>query len=199
MDCRLPGSSVHGILHARILEWVAIPFSRRSSQPRYPTQVFHIAGRVFTVWASRKFRVLCIYLCFSIFRQWVRKNFAFYIQRELNILLDFTTLKFSWTLSSLEGISVYKYLFPSRYFSHSSEEVTWVFDHFLALNRLSLSKVFQSNSISKQSISKDLHKGQIFYPANFICLSPNLQYLTIWRFETVFEDKTFIYLFICLF
>ena len=34
MDCSLPGSSVHGILQAGILEWVAIPFSRGSSQPR---------------------------------------------------------------------------------------------------------------------------------------------------------------------
>ena len=34
MDCIPPGSSVHGILQARILEWVAIPFSRRSTQPR---------------------------------------------------------------------------------------------------------------------------------------------------------------------
>ena len=34
IDCSLPGSSVHGILQARILEWVTIPFSRRSSQPR---------------------------------------------------------------------------------------------------------------------------------------------------------------------
>ena len=34
MDCNLPGSSVHGILQARILEWVMIPFSRGSSQPR---------------------------------------------------------------------------------------------------------------------------------------------------------------------
>ena len=34
MDCSLPGSSVHGILQARILEWVAVPFSRGSSQPR---------------------------------------------------------------------------------------------------------------------------------------------------------------------
>ena len=34
MDCSLPGSSVHGILQARILEWVAVPFSRASSQPR---------------------------------------------------------------------------------------------------------------------------------------------------------------------
>ena len=34
MDCILPGSSVYGILQARILEWVAVPFSRGSSQPR---------------------------------------------------------------------------------------------------------------------------------------------------------------------
>ena len=44
MDCSLPGSSVHGILQARKLEWVAIPFSRGSSQHRYWTQVFFIAG-----------------------------------------------------------------------------------------------------------------------------------------------------------
>ena len=39
MDCSLPGSSIHGILQARILEWVAIPFSRGSSPPRDRTQV----------------------------------------------------------------------------------------------------------------------------------------------------------------
>ena len=47
MDCTLPGSSVHGILQARILEWVAFP-SSGSSQPRNKTQVFCIAGRFFT-------------------------------------------------------------------------------------------------------------------------------------------------------
>ena len=45
MDCSLPGSSIHGIFQARILQWVAISFSRRSSQPRNWTQVFCIAGR----------------------------------------------------------------------------------------------------------------------------------------------------------
>ena len=45
MDCYPPGFSVHGILQARIWEWVAIPFSRRSSQPRDRTQVSRIAGR----------------------------------------------------------------------------------------------------------------------------------------------------------
>ena len=46
--------TVHGILQARILEWVAFPFSRRSSQPRDQTQVFHIAGRFFICWATRE-------------------------------------------------------------------------------------------------------------------------------------------------
>ena len=41
MDCSRPESSVHGILQARILEWVAIPFSRGSSQPKHQTQVPH--------------------------------------------------------------------------------------------------------------------------------------------------------------
>ena len=45
MDCSLPGYSVHGILQARILEYVAVPFSRGSSQPRDQTQVSCIAGR----------------------------------------------------------------------------------------------------------------------------------------------------------
>ena len=53
MDCSLPGSSVHGIFQARILEWIAISFSRGSSQPRDRTQVSRIVGRRFTVWATR--------------------------------------------------------------------------------------------------------------------------------------------------
>ena len=54
MDCSPPGSSVHGILQARILEWVAIPSSRGSSQPRDWTLVSGIAGRFFTIWATRE-------------------------------------------------------------------------------------------------------------------------------------------------
>ena len=49
MDCSPPSSSVHGILQARILEWVTIPFSKGSSQPRDRTQGSHIAGGFFTV------------------------------------------------------------------------------------------------------------------------------------------------------
>ena len=53
MDSSLPGSSVHGILQVKILEWVAISSSRASSQPRDWTEVSHIADRFFIIWASR--------------------------------------------------------------------------------------------------------------------------------------------------
>ena len=54
MDCSPPGSSLHGILQARVLEWIAISFSRGSSWPRDQTQVSCIAGRRFTLWATRE-------------------------------------------------------------------------------------------------------------------------------------------------
>ena len=54
MDCSPSGSSVHGIFQARLLEWVAISFSRRSFRPRDWTQVSHIVGRHFTVWTTRE-------------------------------------------------------------------------------------------------------------------------------------------------
>ena len=83
----LPGSSVHGILQARILEWVASSFFRESSWHRNWTQVSHIAGGFFTIWTTREAHVkfiihfelifcelhyvfvyinYCIYLCLHI-------------------------------------------------------------------------------------------------------------------------------------
>ena len=52
-NCSPPGSSVLGISQARILEWVAISFSRGSSQPKDQTQVFCIVGRFFIIGATR--------------------------------------------------------------------------------------------------------------------------------------------------
>ena len=52
--------TVQGILQARILEWAAIPFFRRSSQPRDQTQVSSIVGRFFTSWATREALMVCI-------------------------------------------------------------------------------------------------------------------------------------------
>ena len=52
MDCISRGFSVCGIPRARIPKYIAIPFSRGSSRPRYWTLVFHIVGRFFTIWAT---------------------------------------------------------------------------------------------------------------------------------------------------
>ena len=79
MDCSLPGFSIHGIFQATVPEWVAISFSRVSSQPRDQTWVSHIAGRCFTLWATRE--ALNLYtriklltsLCYStkVFQIWL--------------------------------------------------------------------------------------------------------------------------------
>ena len=73
MDCSLPGSSLHGIFQARILEWVAISFSRRPSQPRDWTWVSHIVGWCFTIWATRK-------VCFSQ-KTHAHLRYAFFLSR----------------------------------------------------------------------------------------------------------------------
>ena len=52
--CNLMDYTVHGLLQTVMLEWVAFPFSRGSSQPRDQTQIFHMAGGFFTSWASRE-------------------------------------------------------------------------------------------------------------------------------------------------
>ena len=54
MNCSPPDFSVHGILQARILEWIAIPFTRRSSRPRDWTRVSCTAGRFFTIWTTKE-------------------------------------------------------------------------------------------------------------------------------------------------
>ena len=54
MDCSPPDSSVRVILQTRLLEWVAMPSSRGSSQPRDQTQVSCIAGRFFPIWTTKE-------------------------------------------------------------------------------------------------------------------------------------------------
>ena len=77
MDCNLPGSSAHGILQARILERVAIPFSRGSSWPR-DHESPALAGKFFTIWATREAHIyntpfckythfVCIYIYTCIY------------------------------------------------------------------------------------------------------------------------------------
>ena len=61
MDCSPPDDSVHRILQARILEWVAIPFSKGSSRPRNRTQVSCTASGFFTIWATREITMYYIH------------------------------------------------------------------------------------------------------------------------------------------
>ena len=60
IDCSLPGSSGHGIFQAIVLEWIAISFSRGSSQPRARTWASSIVDRGFTIWATREVQTLGI-------------------------------------------------------------------------------------------------------------------------------------------
>ena len=66
MDWGPSGSSVHGIFQARILKWVAIPFSRGSFWPSDWTQVSRIAGKLFTMWATREDIHIYKYILFQI-------------------------------------------------------------------------------------------------------------------------------------
>ena len=69
MDCNLPVSSVHGILQARVLEWIAMSFSRASLQPRDWTLVSCITSRFFTIWATREGLCVCLSLYIYIERE----------------------------------------------------------------------------------------------------------------------------------
>ena len=68
MDCSLPSSSVHGTFQAIVLEWVAISFSRGSSQPRDRIQVSCIVDRCFTAWATREVCTYSIWMQFWCLR-----------------------------------------------------------------------------------------------------------------------------------
>ena len=75
MGCNLPGSSVHGISQERILEWVAISFSRGPSQPRDPTPVSRTAIGHFTAWATRRLPVV-----YAICKFWVSRKVLTFLQ-----------------------------------------------------------------------------------------------------------------------
>ena len=78
MDYSPPGSFIHGILHARILEWVAIPFSRGSSQSRDRSQVSCIAGQIFTTWATRDLsKTMCLHIILNL-RGYFEFDFLFF-------------------------------------------------------------------------------------------------------------------------
>ena len=123
-DCSLPGPSVHRILQARILEWVATPFSRGSSQPRDWTQVSYIAGRFFTVWTTREAILITItdsdssIQIVSEFRIW---NFPVHFTKPTKTLIPHNTQHKFKILSTMnvEGLQtkLANHIFKNQYFT----------------------------------------------------------------------------------
>jgi len=83
MDCSLPGSSVHGIFQAIVLEWIAISFSSGSSQPRAWTLVSHIVDRRFTIWATNYQTNVFIFYCNKAMLKTLQASLQQYMNWEL--------------------------------------------------------------------------------------------------------------------
>ena len=103
--------TVLGILQARILEWVAFPFSRGSSQPRDRIQVSCIAGGFFTSWAIREYLIWSFRKIDSKYFSWLFRPFWFKL------------------MISLFGVSPFYYLFLSVYFTEAP--LLWLFKAFV--------------------------------------------------------------------
>ena len=112
MDWSIPGFSVHGILQARVPEWVAITFSRESSQPRDWTRVSRIAGRFFTIWATREVQVQCKHFINSC-QFAAHSSFAFF---ELSEILFFKNIFHQWLVEfmDVELIDTESHLYMKR-------------------------------------------------------------------------------------
>ena len=101
LDCSPPDYSIHRILQARMLEQVAIPFPKGSSQPRDQTSVSCIAGRFFTVWVTREAHIEKKFP----YETWILKNLLFFFPSPVKSFQDpkcmdgsFNTFYFSITV-----------------------------------------------------------------------------------------------------
>ena len=107
MDYNLPGSSVHGIFQARILEWVAIPFSRGSSWPKARTQVSWITGRFSTGWATKE--SIIMYTQCKVYENLLSKECLFSVKiRDRKLLLNPPKAYFYWFISEGYALAFYK-------------------------------------------------------------------------------------------
>ena len=96
----LPGSSLYGILQARVLEWVTISFSRGSSQPRDRTQVSGIPGRHFNLWATFEW-LLISWISKMFYHQIVSKTIYKLIKTLLTPTLSYCSMQSIWKVKAL--------------------------------------------------------------------------------------------------
>ena len=135
-DCSPPGSSIHGILQARILECVAISFSWVSSWPRDWTLVSCIAGRFFTVWATRvkqnRMSILYCHICgctdvwFLLVSSLSSSFLGSLIPSLFPFLSPFQYLMDPFSVSLSLQIQRWLRLSPCPQSLHFSERCTWV-------------------------------------------------------------------------
>ena len=126
MDYSLSGPSVHGILQARIVKWVTIPFSRGSSWLRDGTQVSYTAGRFLTAWATREapwevhipFLLLFLLLYPNVLSN--RHSFVYLFSEQL--------LRAPLYLTNCLFLGAYESVITDdwSYFKFMSTKVTWV-------------------------------------------------------------------------
>ena len=129
--CDPMGYAVCGILQARILEWVAVPFSRGSSQPRGRTQVSCLAGGFFTSWATRESQFIINHLLMVLYKKGYGRCW-FIVRSPVSVILLFCLLLNTWQ-SLLPFLEMQSYAF-----SVISVFVYGVSDYMELLFRMSL-------------------------------------------------------------
>ena len=120
--------TVHGILQARILEWVAFSFSRGSSQARDPTQISDIAGRFFTVWVPR----IRLAKCLSIFPFFFKTEFL----DQINLIVSLLSVSYFvvYYLPSLLHLSFLLYFYFLKWILGSFSYATSLVNAFKPIN-----------------------------------------------------------------
>ena len=137
-DRSLPAFSVHEILQARILEWVAIPVSRGSFQPRDQTWVSCIAGRFFTVWVTREYMPVYAYVLSHFSCVWLGDTMDCNLPASsVHGILQARRLE--WVaMPSFRGISISISIYLYIYISVCVYVYIYTYDHFSIQQKLTL-------------------------------------------------------------